>query len=155
MVSLNDGVRVRSGEIAFYILAGTMALIVAMQPWSLLAATFLSLRLLWRLSLRAKRKLLLVTISSHHSEKLGASPLAQRPSSPECEANRPHKGRGGFPIRKSLGFFWLTRDTSLWFFTEPSGVGFRLFLCFVDLLANLGDAFACRLYIDNKAVAIG
>jgi hypothetical protein len=39
MVSLNDGVRVRSGEIAFYILAGTMALIVAMQPWSLLAAT--------------------------------------------------------------------------------------------------------------------
>jgi hypothetical protein len=30
---------VRSGEVALYVFAGTMALIVAMQPWSLLAAT--------------------------------------------------------------------------------------------------------------------
>jgi hypothetical protein len=35
----HGGVRVRSGEIAFYVLAGTMALIVALQPRSLLAAT--------------------------------------------------------------------------------------------------------------------
>lgn len=36
---IHDGVRVRSGEVALYVFTGTMALIVAMQPWSLLAAT--------------------------------------------------------------------------------------------------------------------
>jgi hypothetical protein len=38
LLRLISGLRMRSGEIVFYLLAGTMALAVALQPRSLLAA---------------------------------------------------------------------------------------------------------------------
>jgi hypothetical protein len=70
-----------------------------------------------------------------------------------------HRSSGfGFPLvknRASLLIFFLMRDIGLCLFTERFGVGFGLFLCLVDLFANLSNAGACWLYVDDKALAIG
>jgi hypothetical protein len=63
------------------------------------------------------------------------------------------RGEDSFP--PSLGVFGLARDTSFWFFTDPFGVSFGLFLCLVDFFAHLCDPGTRGLYIDNKTLAIG
>ena len=65
-------------------------------------------------------------------------------------------------------FAWFLHEKLSTVFTDPTTarlwqygiftaviLGFGLFLCLVDLFANLGNAGACWLYINDKALAIG